>query len=52
MIELQNLTGMRPGEVMAMRGRDLDRNGPIWSYRPSRHKTQHRGFERLIALGS
>jgi integrase len=51
MIELQNLTGMRPGEVMAMRGRDLDRNGPIWCYRPAHHKTQDRGFERLIALG-
>jgi integrase len=51
MIELQSLTGMRPGEVMAMRGCEIDRNGPVWTYRPSRHKTQDRGFERAIALG-
>jgi len=51
MIELQGLTAMRPGEVMAMRGGDIDRAGPIWTYRPARHKTQDRGFERLVALG-
>ena len=51
MIELQALTGMRPGEVMAMRGGEIDRAGPVWTYRPARHKTQDRGFERLIALG-
>jgi integrase len=51
MIELQNLTGMRPGEVMAMRGADLDRGGPVWTYRPARHKTSDRGFDRVIALG-
>jgi len=51
MIELQNLTGMRPGEVMSMRGCNIDRGGPIWIYRPARHKTHERGFERRIALG-
>ncbi len=51
MIELQDMTGMRPGEVMAMRGGDIDRSGPIWTYRPARHKTRDRGFERVIALG-
>ena len=51
MIELQNLTGMRPGEVMTMRGCDIDQSGPVWTYRPARHKTQGRGFDRSIALG-
>ena len=51
MIEVQVLTGMRPGEVMALRPRDLDRSGDVWIYRPGRHKTQSRGFGRAIAIG-
>ena len=46
MIDLQLLTGMRPGEVVQMRGCDLDVAGPIWFYRPSTHKTAHHGHER------
>ena len=51
MIELQLLTGMRPGEVMALRPGDLDRAGDVWIYRPGRHKTQSRGKTRSIAIG-
>jgi integrase len=51
MIELQDLTGMRPGEVTAMRGMDIDRSGEVWAYRPADHKTQHHGHERVIHLG-
>jgi integrase len=51
MVELQRLTGMRPGEVCAMRACDLDVSGPVWLYRPPRHKTAWRGRERVIALG-
>jgi integrase len=51
MIELQNVTGMRPGEVMQMCCRHIDQNGPIWVYRPPQHKTLHRGLQRLIPLG-
>jgi integrase len=51
MIELQRLTGMRPGEVCAMRPRDLDTSGAVWLYRPPRHKTAWRGRERIVALG-
>jgi integrase len=51
MIDLQALTGMRPGEVMAMRGVDIDRSGAVWVYRPSRHKTQGRGGQRAVPLG-
>jgi integrase len=51
MIELQRLTGMRPGEVVIMRACDLDTTGPVWIYRPSRHKTQHHGHGRNVYLG-
>lgn len=51
MIALQELTGMRPGEVVIMRGCDLDTTGKIWSYRPSSHKTEHHEISRVIYLG-
>ncbi|MDX2201032.1 MAG: site-specific integrase [Phycisphaerae bacterium] len=51
MIELQQLTGMRPNEVTAMRPMDIDRNQATWVYRPARHKTEHHGIERVIYLG-
>ncbi len=58
MIELQWLTGMRPGEVTIMRGIDLDMTGKVWLYRPGsdqgthgRHKTAHRGHSRVILIG-
>ena len=51
MIQLQALTGMRPGEACIMRGSDLEMSGPVWLYRPATHKTAHRGKARVIALG-
>lgn len=51
MIELQLLTGMRPGEVVIMRASDIDQSVQPWLYRPSRHKTAHHGHERHIFLG-
>jgi integrase len=52
MIELQRLTGCRPGEVVIMRTCDLDTTGgKTWEYRPARHKTQHHGKQRVILLG-
>lgn len=51
MIMIQDLTGMRPGEVMAMRGCEIDRSEAVWVYRPSRHKTLERGKSRAIAIG-
>jgi integrase len=51
MIELQRLTGMRPGEVVAMRGRELNRGGKVWLYTPAQHKTRHRGHKRIVYLG-
>lgn len=51
MIQLQRLTGMRPGEVTIMRARDIEMTGPVWAYTPSAHKTQHFGRSRVIYLG-
>jgi integrase len=51
MIQLQILTGMRPGEVVQMRGRDLNMSGKVWEYRPESHKTEHHGNQRVIFLG-
>ncbi len=51
MVEMQRLTGCRPGEAMAMRAIDLNMSGPIWTYTPHRHKNLHRGLDRVIFLG-
>ena len=51
MIQLQDLTGMRPGEVMSLRTVDVDRSMDVWVYRPARHKTQDQGFSRAIPIG-
>ena len=51
MIKLQLLTGMRPGEVVIFRGCDINRDKPVWEYRPSIYKTEHIDQERIIYLG-
>jgi integrase len=51
MVRLQLETGMRPGELVVMRGCDIDMTGTIWLYRPKAHKTQHHGHERIIPIG-
>ena len=48
MVQLQRLSGMRPGEVCIMRTIDVDRSGRVWTYTPESHKTQHYGRERRI----
>ena len=50
-VELQRLTGMRSGEVVIMRGSDLDMGSGLWLYRPTTHKTEHYGHERAIEIG-
>lgn len=52
MIQLQLLTGMRRGEVRITRIEDIDRNGDVWEYVPSEDKTQHRGKQRRVYIGS
>jgi integrase len=58
MVRLQLLTGMRPGEVIRMRGIDLDTTGEVWVYRPGSdqgpngsHKTAWRGHTRTVLIG-
>jgi integrase len=51
MIRLQLWSGSRSGEICIMRARDIDITGAVWLYRPSHHKTAHRGQGRTIALG-
>jgi integrase len=51
MVELQILSGMRPGEVTSMRTRDVDVTGDVWIYKPVKHKTQHHGHDRTIYFG-
>ena len=51
MIELERLSGMRPGEVCSMRTIDIDRTVSVWIYTPESHKTEHHGRERRIYLG-
>ena len=53
MIRVQRLTAMRPGELVQMRGCDIDRRGPIWLYTPAEYKTEHitDSPRRIIAIG-
>jgi integrase len=52
MVRVQRLTGMRPQEVILMRGADIDRSDPAcWAYRPARHKSEHHERDRVVYLG-
>jgi integrase len=51
MVELQALTGMRPGEVWRISTGQIDRAGPLWLYQPARHKTAGLGKDRVVPLG-
>ena len=50
-IELLRCTGMRPAEVCRMRLGEIDRTGDVWTYRPAKHKNEHRGKHRAVSLG-
>jgi integrase len=51
MVDFQLLTGSRSGEVVGLTWEQIDRSGPIWVYRPSRHKNKWRGQPREIMIG-
>jgi integrase len=51
MIELQRLTGMRPGEVCIMRTCDINAAGRVWEYTPAAHKTEYLDRERTVFIG-
>lgn len=52
MVRLQLLTGARPGEVVALRPRDVTfGTDGVWVYRPAEHKTEHLERRRAIMIG-
>ena len=51
MIDIQWLTGMRPGEAVIMRSTDIDMAGDCWLYTPHAHKMEHKGKVRVILIG-
>ena len=51
MVEVQELTGMRPQDIRNLRSCDLDMTGEIWVYQPFTHKNDHLGLIRRIAIG-
>jgi len=52
MVQIQLLTGARPGEICKMRPCEITfgTNG-VWVHRPESHKTEHHGKERRIYIG-
>lgn len=57
MVSLQRLTGMRPGEVCAMRWRDIDKHPEevdpklkLWRYTVAAPKAEHHGTETVYLL--
>ena len=51
MIQIQRLTGIRPGEVVTLRACDIQMTGRVWTYRPASHKTEHHDLEREAWFG-
>jgi integrase len=51
MVRLQQITGMRPGEVCKVRPCDVDRSGDVWFYKVPKHKTEHFGRDRVVCIG-
>jgi integrase len=52
MIQVQLLSGMRPGELVRMRPCDIEKHETVWIYRPATHKTAWHGHTRAIPLGT
>jgi integrase len=51
MVELQRLTGMRPGEVCALQVEYLDRSGAVWVATLSKHKNEIYDHARTAYFG-
>ena len=52
MVQLQRLTGARPGEICDIRPGDINRTGDPWEYVPASHKTEHHDRPRVIFIGA
>ncbi len=51
MVQVQELTGMRPQDIRNIRTGDIDVSGDVWIYTPWTHKTEHHGHVRRVAIG-
>ena len=53
LVELQLLTGARPGELVGLRPCDIemDPGKGVWTFCPEQHKNAHRERERVIYFG-
>jgi integrase len=52
-VRVMRLTGMRPGEAIAMTAAEIDRSdSTCWVYRPGHHKTEHKDKTRAIFIGA
>lgn len=51
MIEVQWLTGMRPGEVCALRPADICTTDAVWVFRPPYSKMSYQGRARAVMIG-
>lgn len=53
LVELQLLTGARPGELLGMRPVDIeiDERTRVWTFKPETHKNAYREHERVIYFG-
>lgn len=51
LVNLQLLTGARPGELVGLRPVDIDTSGAVWRYCPADHKTAHHDHDRTIFIG-
>lgn len=52
LIDLQLLTGARPGELVELRAVDLNLTGDVWTATIQNHKAAHRGKQRVLYFGS
>jgi integrase len=51
LVTFQRLTGCRPGEACSLRMSDVDTSGPVWLYKPGKHKLAYRNKPRVIPIG-
>lgn len=51
MVRVHRFTGMRPGEICAMRWEDIDTARTPWVYRPPTHKNEWRNQPRVVCIG-
>ncbi len=47
-LDLMLLTGARPGELIGLRVKDVDRTGETWRCELAKHKTSHKGKDRIL----